>query len=338
MDLRVPVFGAALAVTVGLCGVGFGAPSAHGAELGVYVTEPVMALAKRYRAHAVRGAISKAMLKAFDDGCRPVRSGGDGRLAKLPADLRLMLARGNRPPDGVKLWGEGARDLVVLAVRRQDRAYRVYASLVDLRSGRPRKVVERRAKLAGRLAGLVLEAVGELRAAMPCPVWRGEIIVTAKETSGGTDGRRKRTGAVEWTVFVRFDGQTPRMTGSYEITLESSECAKVEANVLCTNRRTDGSGFIRAGKGPPSSVTIDRDGRLSIKIGEAIADVGMRVLLCRPGAECRTNRFRSQFVIPGVAAEGRVSQSSTNVIGVAVLADAPNRKKTASWSLTLELD
>ena len=336
MDLRVPVLGAAFATVVGLCGLG--AAPAHGAELGVYVTEPVMALAKRYRAHAVRGAITKAMLKALDDGCRPVSSGGDGRLAKLPSQLRLALARGNRPPDGVKLWGEGARDLVVLAVRRQDRAYRVHAALIDLRTGQPRKVVERQAKLAGTLAGLVLEAVTELRATMPCPVWRGEVIVTAKETSGSVDGPRKRSGDVEWTVFVRFDGKTPRITGSYELTLESSDCAKVEARVLCTNRRTDGAGFVRAGKGPPSSVTIDREGRLSIKIGEAVADVGMRVLVCRPGAECRTSRFRSQFVIPGAEAEGRVAQSGRNIVGVAVLADAPNRKKTVSWSLTLELE
>lgn len=316
--------------------VGMAAIPAPAADLGVFIAKPVLTMPKRFLAWRYEDAIRKTALDAFKGGCRPVVE-DVAALDALSAELREALAAGKPVPADAKIAASGARDLVATAVHREDKGYRLEMALVDLRTGKPRGTAARSARYAGLLAKAAREATAELIPALPCPVWRGEAIVTSRqlhENGGGAPS----AGVEDATLFVRVDGARSTVTGRYEIAIESKRCAKGDGSP-CDARRVKGVGIARAGDGAAANVTLKPDGAYRIVVADAVADVEMRAETCPAGGgACATRDFIARVVVPGAVASGYTVPGADRLVGVKTVADSPSLKKTMSWTFTLELD
>jgi hypothetical protein len=345
MRLRLRYLRPALIGLSAVFGMTAGAGAAAASDLGVFIAKPVLTMPKRYLAWRHEDEIRKSALDAFKGGCRPVVESAPG-LDGLTADQREALAAGKPLPAGVKIADAGARDLVAAAVHRERNGYRLEMALVDLRTGKPRGTAARSTRYAGSLAKAAREASAELIPALPCPVWRGEAIVTARQIHESDDKRGKTTGTEDATLFIRVNGATSSVTGRYEIAVETKKCPSGDGNGKgngsggkCGSHRIKGVGIAHSGGSAAATISLKPDGEYRIVVADAVADVDMQTRTCpADGGACATRSFVARVVVPGAVAHGYTIPGADRLVGVKTVADSPSLKKTMSWTFTLQLD
>ena len=313
------------------------------AEIGVAVAAPVFDLPESHPVRGLADRLRELAQKAVGGGCRPLVAAFDG-IEEIGAALKLRLAAGKPAPQGTLSPKGGARDLVVFTVAYANKArpikgYRVAMAAVDLKTGRPREVAHSGARHVRDLPRAITAAGLALKPAFPCPRWRGEVIVSGKETSAATAPGVRRKGVIEWTMIVRLDGDSQLVGGRYALSIESRRCSGAPPRRTCRTRRLEGHGRVRAAAGARSRLEFLPGGRFRIVVGPAVAQVAMRTTTCVDGGrKCRKRRFRSEVALDGARAEGRRYGARPTLVGADVAIDTGSRKTTISWSFRASLD
>lgn len=311
---------------------------AAAAGIAVYVAHPVFATRRDDAAIRRRDAVREAIASAFDASCRPAVTLSP-RLDELSVAARRRLAGG----DGSGLAGLAAgerpevRDIVAAAIFRRGRTYRVRLAALNLKTGRLHGTAEARAPLAG-IERAAAKAARDLRGRLPCPQWRGEIIVSSQAVSAFSRPGYARKGRIEWTALIEVGKGPARLTGRYEIAIESRRCARLKPERDCVRRRLKGTGKAGPGPGASTSITVTGDGRYRIVAGDAVARTPMLSVTCGNEKDCRRQTLVSDQLLAGGTAEGRQRVAAGTLVGAAILADTKALKKTMSWNLRAEFD
>lgn len=316
---------------------------AGAAGIAVYIAHPVFVTRRGDAVIRRRDALREAIALAFDASCRtPVTL--STRLDEMSVAARRRLAGG----DAGGLAGLAAgrepeiRDIVAIAVFRRGRGYRVRLAAFNLKTGRLHGTAEAGAPLAG-IEGAAAKAARQLRGRLPCPRWRGEIIVSSQAVSTLSRPGFSRKGRIEWTVIIEIGKGRARLTGRYEIAIESRRCAPLKPQRDCLRRRLKGTGIAGPRPGAPTpgastSITVTGDGRYRIVAGDAVARTAMLSVTCGGGKDCRRQTLVSDQLLAGGAAEGRQRVAGGILVGAVILADTKVLKKTMSWNLRAEFD
>lgn len=316
---------------------------AAAAGIAVYVAHPVFATRRDDAVIRRRDAVREAIASVFDASCRPPVTLSTG-LDELSVTARRRLAGG----DGSGLAGRAAgnepeaRDIVATAVFRRGRSYLVKLAAFNLKTGKLHGTAEAGAPLRG-IEQATAKAARELRGRLPCPQWRGEIIISSQAVSAFSRPGYTRTGRIEWTVVIEIGKGPARLTGRYEIAIESRRCAPDKPQRDCLRRRLKGTGIAEPGPGvstpgASTSVTVTGDGRYRIVAGDAVARTPMLSITCRGGKNCRRQSLVSDQLLAGATAVGRQRVAAGTLVGAAILADTKALKKTMSWNLRAYFD
>jgi len=311
---------------------------AAAAGIAVYVARPVFAMRRDDAAIRRRDTVREAIAAAFDASCRPAVTLGD-RLDALSVAARRRLVSGDS--SGLAGMAAGSepeiRDIVAAAIFRRGRGYRVRLAAFNLKTGRLHGTAEARAPLAG-IEKAAAKAARKLRGRLPCPQWRGEIIVSSQAVSAFSRPGYTRKGRIEWTVVIEIGKGPVKLTGRYEIAIESRRCALDKPEGNCVRRRLKGTGIAGPGPGASTSITVTGDGRYRIVAGDAVARTPMLSVTCRAEKDCRRRTLVSDQLLAGATAEGRQRVADGNFVGAAIVADTKVLKKTMSWNLRAEFD
>jgi len=313
------------------------APAAE--PLGVYIAEPVVAATGKPLEPAAAGAVRAAIETAFKGLCRPIVE-IDPALARLPAKALLALARGKGAPKAVRGASARTRDLIAIALRRAGSGTRIEMSAIDLKTRRARATAAAQTTGKAGLARAARAAATALRPGIPCPVWRGEIVLINKETRADRRPGYRRTGRIEWTLIVKVSGKRTAMTGRYAIAVRTRTCARAGAGKrACTDRRLDGAGPVEQRPRAASSFELGGDGRYTVVVGDAFARVRMTARICKAaGGACRSRRFAVDQLLDGARGHGWLPRGVGEVIGAATFADTKTRQRSMSWQLELRLE
>ncbi|MHA1536796.1 MAG: hypothetical protein ACTSUD_04510 [Alphaproteobacteria bacterium] len=316
---------------------------AEAAGIEVYVARPVFAARRGDAVIRRRDALREAIAAAFDTSCRPAVT-FDADLDKLSEVARSRLAGGNALGLAGRKSGEAPapRGIVAAAVSRHGRGYRIRLAAFNLKTGKLHGTAEARAPLPG-IERAAAKAARELRSHFPCPRWRGEIIVSSREVSAVKRPGLTRKGRIEWTTLIEVGARRARLTGRYEIEIESRRCPLPKPETGCVLRRLKGTGVARAGPGAGGSakITVTGDGSYRITAGDAVARTSLRSVTCKPERDkknCRAQTLVSDQFLAGAAAEGRARIAAGILAGAAIIAETGALKKTMSWRLRAEFD
>ena len=293
---------------------------AAAAGIAVYVARPVFAVRRGDAVVRRRDAVWTAITSAFDASCRPAVT-YDKRLVGLTFAARRRLAGGDVRGLAGLAAGDGPelRDIVAAAVFRRGRSYRIKLAAFNLKTGRLLGTAEARAPLRG-IERAAAKAARKLRSRLPCPQWRGEIIVSTQENSALTRPGFARKGRIEWTVVIEIGKGPVKLTGRYEIAIESRRCALVIPGKGCVQRRLNGTGTAgtkpdTSTPGASTSVTVTGDGRYRIVAGDAVARTLMRSVTCRGETDCRTQILVTDQLLAGAATKGREPVGAGTLVG-----------------------
>ena len=309
------------------------------APSGVYIAEPVLATKREWLDAERAGAIRAAIDRAFDGLCRPLVE-VDGRLGRLSADALLRLAGddgdgGDERPALPR--SRQARTLVIAAVSGSGKGFTVEITAIDVTTGKRRARERGEAKDAGALGAAVEAAAAKLKAALACPVWRGEIVLTTTETRAERGKGFSRTGQAEWTILVRVDGGKTTLDGRYSIRVVTQRCN--ELGKACSVHVLEGAGQAEPVKDAVSGFDPGDGDKYTVAVGDAVARLAMTTKLCRAdGDDCQTRRFETEQALKGAAGTGTVWQSEDSVFGSLTLEDTKKRKRVMSWQLERVLD
>lgn len=311
---------------------------AAAAGIAVYVARPVFATRWSDAAIRRRDAVREAIASAFDTSCRTAVT-FNTRLDELSVAARRRLAGGDA--GGLAGLAAGSepevRDIVAAAIFRRGRGYRVRLAAFNLKTGRLHGTAEARAPLAG-IEKAAAKAARELRGRLPCPRWRGEIIISSQAVSAFSRPGYTRKGRIEWTLVIEIGKGPARLTGRYEIAIESRRCALDKPEGDCVRRRLKGTGIAGPGPGASTTITVTGDGRYRIVAGDAVARTSMLSITCGGGKDCRRQTLVSDQLLAGATAEGRQRVAAGTLVGAAILADTKALNKTMSWNLRAEFD
>ncbi|HUT49285.1 MAG TPA: hypothetical protein VM325_08095 [Alphaproteobacteria bacterium] len=324
----VPAGGGALAETH--------TPTGQQKPLGVYVAEPVSATNREWLEAARAGTIRAAIDRAFEGLCRPLVE-VDGPLGRLSADALLRLAGNDDDERPALPKSARTRTLVIAAVSRAGKGFVVEISAIDVTSGKLRARESAVAKSAAGLGAAVAAAAAKTKAALPCPVWRGEIVLTTTETRAERGKDFSRTGQAEWTVLVRVDGKKTVLEGRYSIRVVTQRCNKL--GKACSVHVLEGAGKAEPVKDAVSGFDPGTGNEYTVIVGDAVARLAMKTRLCRAeGKNCQQRHFETEQALNGARGTGTVWQSEDSVFGSVTLADTKKRKRVMSWQLERVMD
>lgn len=311
-------------------------PNGAPAPKGVYIAEPVSAATREWLAAERAGTIRAAIDQAFEGLCRPLVE-VDGTLGRLPAEALLRLAGDDAAARLALPKSARTRTLVIAAVRPEGKAFMVEITAIDVTSGRLRARERGQAKSAAALSETVTAAAAKIKAALPCPVWRGEIVLTTTESRAQKGEDFSRTGKAEWTLLVRIDGEKTTLDGRYTIRLVTQRCDK--RGKECSVHVLEGAGQAEPVKGSTSGFERGEGDRYTVRVGDALARLSMKTKLCRAdGKDCQERRFETEQALKGAKGTGTIWQSEDAVFGSATLEDTKTRKRVLSWQLERVLD
>jgi hypothetical protein len=304
--------------------------------MGVYIAEPVSATSREWLEAERAGAIRAAIDRAFEGLCRPLVE-VDARLGRLSADALLRLAGDDDDERPALPKSRRARTLVIATVRRVEAGFLIEISAIDVKTGKLRAREAGQAKTVALLGQAVGAAAAKIKAALPCPVWRGEIVLTTTETLTARGKGFSRTGAAEWTVLVRVDGKKTTLEGRYTIRVVTQRCN--ELGKACSVNVLRGAGKAEPTKDAVSGFDPGAGERYRVTVGDAVARVRMTTRLCRADTKrCQVRRFETEQALNGARATGTVWQSADSVFGSVTLADTKRRNRVMSWQLERVLD
>jgi len=193
------------------------------------------------------------------------------------------------------------------------------------------------AKTAAGLGAAVTAAAAKIKAALPCPVWRGEIVLTTTETRAQKGEDFSRTGKAEWTILVRVEGAKTMLDGRYSIRLVTQRCDK--RGKACSVHVLQGAGQAEAAKGSLSGFKRGEGDRYTVTVGDAVAKLAMKTRLCRAdGKDCQERRFETEQALKGATSTGTIWQSEDAVFGSETLENTKTRKRVLSWQLERVLE
>jgi len=308
--------------------------------LGVYVAEPISAATGKWLDAERAGAVRAAVDRALGDLCRP-QIEVDEVLGRLSAKTLLRLvAKDAKPGDGSRpALGKSprARDLIVTALRPGKTGITVEIAALDVKTGKLRGRAAGIAKTAAALGAAVEAAAARIKALLPCPVWRGEIVLTTTETRAERGKGFSRTGQAEWTLLTRVDGKRIVLDGRYTIRVVTQRCNALGKD--CSVNVLQGAGSVEAAKGAASGFDPGKGTRYTITVGDAVARLKMTTRLClADSGKCKVRRFETEQALPGARSTGTVWQSEDSVFGSVTLVDTPKKKRVMSWQLERVLD
>lgn len=304
--------------------------------MGVYIAEPVSATGREWLEAARAGTIRAAIDQAFDGLCRPLVE-VDGQLGRLSADALLRLAGDNAGERPALPKSARTRTLVIAAVRPAGKGFMVEITAIDVATGKRRAQERSAAKTAAGLGAAVTAAAAKIKAALPCPSWRGDIVLTTTETRAEKGEDFSRTGKAEWTLLVRIDGEKTTLDGRYAIRLVTQRCDKT--GKACSVHVLEGAGRAEAAKDSVSGFKRGGGDRYSVTVGDAVAKLAMKTRLCRAdGKDCQERRFETEQALKGAHGTGTIWQSEDSVFGSATLEDTKTRKRVLSWQLERVLE
>lgn len=304
--------------------------------MGVYIAEPVSATTREWLAVERAGTIRAAIDRAFEGICRPLVE-VDGRLGRLPADALLKIAGDDDDERPALPRSARTRTMVIAAVGRAGGGFAVALTAVDVTTGKRRARETGQAKSEAELSAVVTAAAAKIKAALPCPVWRGEIVLTTTETRAQKGEDFSRTGKAEWTILVRIDGDTTTLDGRYTIRLVTQRCDKHGKD--CSVHILEGAGRAEPTKGSTSGFTRGEGDRYTVSVGDAVARLAMKTRLCRAdGKDCQERRFETEQKLEGAKGTGTIWQSEDAVFGSTTIEDGKTRKRVMSWQLERVLD
>jgi len=304
--------------------------------LGVYVAEPVSATKREWLDVARAGTIRAAIDQAFEGLCRPLVE-VDGRLGRLSADALLRLAGDDDDERPALPRSARTRTLVIAAVSRAGKGFVIEISAIDVTTGKLRARESATAKSAAGLGAAVAAAAAKTKTALPCPVWRGEIVLTTTETRAEKGKDFSRTGQAEWTVLVRVDGTKTTLEGRYSIRVVTQRCNKL--GKACSVHVLEGAGKAEPVKGSVSAFDAGTGDEYTVTVGDAVARLAMKTRLCRAdGKNCQVRRFETEQALSGARGTGTVWQSEDSVFGSVTLEDTKKRKRVMSWQLERVMD
>lgn len=313
-----------------------GTPNGAPTVMGVYIAEPVSAAKREWLAAARAGTIRAAIDQSFDGLCRPLVE-VDGQLGRLSAGALLRLADNDAAARLDLPKSERTRTLVIAALLQEGKGYRIEITAIDVATGKRRARESGQAKTAAGLGAAVTAAAAKIKAALPCPVWRGDIVLTTTETRAQKGKDFSRTGKAEWTLLVRVDGEKTILDGRYSIRLVTQRCDK--RGQACSVHVLEGAGQAKAAKGSVSGFKRGEGDKYTVTVGDAVAKLAMKTRLCRAdGKDCQERRFETEQALRGAETTGTIWQSEDSVFGSATLVDTKTRKRVLSWQLERVLD
>ncbi len=326
-----------------ITGLAFGlapAPASDVAAAGiaVYVARPAFATRRSDAAIRRRDAVREAIASAFDESCRTAVT-FNARLEGLSVAARRRLARGDASGLAGRAAGDDPelRDIVAAAVFRRGQTYRIKLTAINLKTGKLHGAAEARGPLRA-IEQVAAKAARALRSRLPCPKWRGEIIVSTQENSTLKRPGVTRKGRIEWTVIIEIGKGPASLAGRYKIEIESRRCARAKPQGDCVRRRLKGTGIAGPQPGASTSVSVTGNGRYRIVAGDAVARTSMRSTTCRGENDCRTQTMVSDQLLAGATAVGREPVADGTLVGAAIIADTKTMKKTMSWNLRAAFD
>jgi hypothetical protein len=311
-------------------------PNGAPTPMGVYIAEPLSATGRQWVEPERAAAIRTAIDTAFDGLCRPLVE-VDGRLGRLSADALLRLAGDDDKERPALPKSARTRTLVIATLHQAGKGFRIEISAIDVSTGKLRARERGEAKTATELPQAVTAAAAKVKAALPCPVWRGDIVLTTTETRAKKGADFSRTGKAEWTILVRVDGEKTTLEGRYAIRLVTQRCDKHGKN--CSVHVLEGGGRAVPAKGSISGFKRGEGDKYTVTVGDAVAQLSMKTRLCRAdGKDCQERRFETEQALKGAKGTGTIWQSEDSVFGSAALENTKSRKRVMSWQLERVLE
>lgn len=311
-------------------------PNGAPAVMGIYIAEPVAADKREWLAAERAATIRAAIDQAFEGLCRPLVE-VDGQLGRLSAGALLRVADNDAAARLDLPKSARTRTMVIAAVQTKGKGFTVEITAIDVASGTRRARETGEAKTAAGLGAAVTAAAAKIKAALPCPVWRGEIVLTTTETRAQKGEDFSRTGKAEWTILVRVEGEKTTLDGRYSIRLVTQRCDK--RGKACSVHVLQGAGQAEAAKGSVSGFKRGEGDRYTVTVGDAVAKLAMKTRLCRAdGKDCQERRFETEQTLKGATSTGTIWQSEDSVFGSETLENTKTRKRVLSWQLERVLE
>jgi hypothetical protein len=306
------------------------------APIGIYIAEPVSAGDREWLAAERAAAIRTAIDRAFEGLCRPVVE-VDDQLGRLSADALLRLAGDDAEERPALPRSPRTRTLVIAAVRAAGKGFMVELTAIDVTTGRLRARERGTAKTAAELEATVTAAAAKIKAALACPVWRGDIVLTTTETRAEKGADFSRTGKAEWTILVRVDGAKTTLDGRYTIRLVTQRCDK--HGKACSVQVLEGAGEAEPVKDAVSGFKRGAGDQYTVSVGDAVAHLTMKTRLCRADSkDCQERSFETEQALKGAKGTGTIWNSEDQVFGSAALENTKTRKRVLSWQLERVLE